>query len=203
MNRQETLHSWNEKLKQLSLRERLLVCLAPFLLLAALSFDHLSHQLQNLHHQELERNQLHHRTLALAAEIAALQQQASRPPPYDPRLQQLRSELQDRQQRLVSPEMMLNLIENVLASQQHIRIVSMDSHPPEILAGSEKLPIYRHRITLQLQGSYFDVLHYLQALEDKGPLYWDSLHDTVTHYPDNDVQVDVFTLSTGEDLVGA
>ncbi|NNM50826.1 MAG: hypothetical protein HKM02_01190, partial [Pseudomonadales bacterium] len=176
MRWQDTLNGWNEKLKQLSLRERLLVCLMPIVLSAAVSFDQLSRQYQSLHRQEGELKNIYQRTQTLTAEIATLQQQALHPSPYDPRLQQLRTQLQDRQQRLVSPSVMLNLIESVLASQQHVRIVSMESHQPEILAGSEKQPIYRHRITLQLQGSYFDVLHYLRILEDKGPLYWDSLH---------------------------
>lgn len=56
--------------------------------------------------------------------------------------------------------------------------------------------IYQHKLTLQLSGSYFNVLAYLTRLE-KLPwhLYWDSLEYKVIKYPEASVIVQLYVLS--------
>jgi MSHA biogenesis protein MshJ len=51
---------------------------------------------------------------------------------------------------------------------------------------------YRHDLTFEFQGSYFDVIKYLEQLEKLPlPVYWDNLEYKVVEYPKADVQVKV------------
>jgi MSHA biogenesis protein MshJ len=56
--------------------------------------------------------------------------------------------------------------------------------------------IYQHKLTIQLNGNFFNVLSFLTRLE-KLPwhLYWDSLEYKVTKYPEANVTIQLYVLS--------
>lgn len=68
----------------------------------------------------------------------------------------------------------------------------------------ERVAIYRHGLTLELKGRYFDIVEYLQALENlQWHFYWEKLDYKVDTYPEAIVTLKVYTLSNRESWIGA
>jgi MSHA biogenesis protein MshJ len=61
--------------------------------------------------------------------------------------------------------------------------------------------VFKHAVRMELSGSYFQVLSYLEALESLNwRFYWQSLSYQVEAYPRAVITLDVYTLSTEEGL---
>lgn len=91
---------------------------------------------------------------------------------------------------LVSPEKMKAVLEDLLRAQPRLRLVGLNSFSePVQLPGvasaagavdaapsAAPVTLYRHGVRLQLEGGYFDLLAYLQAIQaTEWSLNWDSL----------------------------
>ena len=92
--------------------------------------------------------------------------------------------LQDIQSRLVSPQQMPALLEDILRRNKSVHLIALKTLPVEALDGntadSTKQPaktepagnftssaahVYKHGVEITLTGSYFDLIHYLTAIE--------------------------------------
>ncbi len=63
--------------------------------------------------------------------------------------------------------------------------------------------IYKHGVVLHLRGDYFRVLALIKSLENLSwKFYWESLDYKVIDYPDAEIELRVFTLSSEEGLLG-
>lgn len=70
--------------------------------------------------------------------------------------------------------------------------------------GHPAVVIYRHGLTLQLRGRYFDIVNYLQALEQlPWHFYWEKLDYKVDQYPMATITIKIYTLSNREGWIGA
>lgn len=92
---------------------------------------------------------------------------------------------------LVTPQKMQTVLQELLRKQPQLRVVGMASfsEPVELASVEPQTPpasdqvapapavtLYRHGLQLQLEGGYFDLLSYLQAVQASGwQLNWDSL----------------------------
>lgn len=92
---------------------------------------------------------------------------------------------------LVTPDRMKALLQDLLRSQPGLRLVGLQSFTEAVrLPGSDTtavdpivepaavtpLTLYRHGVRLQLEGGYFDLLAYLQAIQGtEWRLNWESL----------------------------
>lgn len=90
---------------------------------------------------------------------------------------------------LITPGKMKALLEDLLRAQPRLRLVALNSFsepvqlPTTVAAGTaasapaaEPVTLYRHGVRLQLEGGYFDLLAYLQAIQGSAWLLnWDSL----------------------------
>jgi len=107
----------------------------------------------------------------------------------------------------ISPRAMADLLRELLGHGQSLKLLSLQIAAPRSLseqvdkgapAPSPKpestAVIYRHEMTLEIEGIYFDALDYLRALEPQA-LFWDSVEYTVEHYPLARVRLKVYTLS--------
>ena len=110
--------------------------------------------------------------------------------------------------KLVLPADMASVLSRVMAEQTGVRLIAMSNEPPVSLffrtGGGEDKPlvIYKHGIELTLQGSYLDVLRYLAAIENIGVrFFWERVEYQVEQYPLGEVSIEVFTLSTQEQLL--
>lgn len=115
----------------------------------------------------------HDPNAALKARLAQLRLQA----------EQSGKTLGDIQSHLVSPGQMPALLENILRQNKNVRLIALKTLPVIALntlspdkqqAKKDGLPnavahndifIYKHGVELTLSGNYFDLVHYLSALE--------------------------------------
>ena len=143
-------------------------------------------------------------------------------------LDQVTLRLRSQSAGLIPPQRMSEVIHDVLVRQQGVELISLRSLPPySLLAGAPavvainaqadaaaSLPPppdsglpqaqgpYVHTMVLVLQGSYLNVLQYLQALQQlRWHFYWQSLQLDVTHYPTTRVTVRLGTLSLTQEWI--
>lgn len=143
-------------------------------------------------------------------------------------LERVTARLRSQSAGLIPPQRMSEVIHDVLARQQGVELISLRSLPPyPLLAGAPtadgtqgqadpaaSLPSqpdsqspqaqgpYVHAMVLVLQGSYLNVLDYLQALQQlRWHFYWQSLQLDVTHYPTARVTVRLGTLSMNPEWI--
>lgn len=115
---------------------------------------------------------------------------------------------------LIPPERMVQVIRDVLDRQHGITLVSLHNKPVTNLiqpaqTDSAELPPsdgtgpYMHPVELVLDGSYLDILAYLQTLEAlPWRFYWKVLELRTTEYPTNRVRIELGTLSMDKEWLG-
>jgi MSHA biogenesis protein MshJ len=113
---------------------------------------------------------------------------------------------------LVSPELMPQLLENLMRRYANIRLVSMKTHAPVNFiktantaddikqatqtAPEKELGVYQHGLELTLSGHYMDLLNYAEALQGLSKqVLWDKAELATKEYPMCELTVTVYTLS--------
>lgn len=108
---------------------------------------------------------------------------------------------------LVPAADLLNVLKDVLLQSSRLTIKRIESLPSEELkltsvknsGRTEVTGVINHAVVLTLQGSYFELLQYLQGLEQlPWRFYWDSLNYSVSGYPSGDIELRVSTLTMEE-----
>ena len=107
---------------------------------------------------------------------------------------------------LVSPEDMATVLQQMLTQDKALKVKNLATLPREKVAlenSEQGIYLYRHSIEIRLSATYDSLLAYLKRL-DALPwrLYWQLLDYEVTDYPNGDLTLQVYTLSSREDLVG-
>lgn len=121
---------------------------------------------------------------------------------------------------LVTPQKMQAVLQELLRKQPQLRVVAMTSfsEPVELAAVEPVTPptsdevatapaatLYRHGLQLELEGGYFALLSYLQAVQASGwQLNWDSLEYQVGEAGPSKatIQLKLYTLSRHAGWVG-
>ncbi|NRB67496.1 MAG: MSHA biogenesis protein MshJ [Vibrio sp.] len=121
--------------------------------------------------------------------------------------QQLSEQLAEIIETLISPSQMARLLEGVLAGTKGLKLVSLESMAAEpIVGGTDKQTqtgYYLHPVKIELTGSYFSVLSYLNTLESLPvKYYWRSFNYTVEEYPTARLILEVYTLGTRQEFIG-
>lgn len=122
--------------------------------------------------------------------------------------------LRGQQARLVASflpaDRMVDLLRGVLSGRPGLTLISLRSLPVRKLdkegnkTDGETPAVYRHEMSLELEGGYFDILDYVRSLEGHA-LFWESLDYGVQVYPTARVRLNVYTLSLEKEwlIVGA
>ncbi|PLY40745.1 hypothetical protein CSZ94_19540 [Janthinobacterium sp. ROICE36] len=215
------LKKWATAFDALSLRERLMVfgagAAAILFVFYFMSFNPLlakraaleasiaqKQSLLNATNQEIVLTMLAHATdpdqeertrlLALQAETAALAQA-----------------LREKQHGLVAPERMLTLLEHLLRRHAGLRVVSLKTLPASAVGvrqadsgngdAAAKAPapaplLHQHGVEVVLQGSYADLVQYMQALQAMPTrVFWGAAHLESASYPGATLTLTLHTLS--------
>ncbi len=204
------------KLDGMSLRERALIfAAAAFALVSLINtllLDPLLAQQRRLSSQVVQQQEKMKETQAqLGALIAA--KQADENSPQRERIRLLREQiaqgdayLKATQDRLVAPEKMAELLEQVLSRNANLQLVSLNTLPVSSFidpatGGADKMQakdrqIYKHGVQMTVRGSYADLLQYLTALE-KMPtqMFWGMAKMNVVQYPKAELTLTLYTLS--------
>lgn len=153
--------------------------------------------------------------------------QAKRDDEHSPlrnRLAQLKQQLQEqdgylqsRRDRLVVPNKMAELLEQVLNKNSKLQLVGLKTLPVDFLippatgtvppavtenaSGMQKQPdvqkqIFKHGVQITVRGGYLDLLQYLAALEKlPAQMFWGELRLSVDQYPESVLTLTLYTLS--------
>ncbi len=226
------IKQWQTRVDALSLRERGLllgsIIAAAYVLWTLLWHDGLSATGGGLEKQLHESQQ---QQQALQLEVATLSGLISGDPDkfkkqriaeLKKELEDLNSQLSELSQGLVMASHLPQVLEQVLRNSSSLTLVSVTTLPVEIVPlqqtvaekvvagvsevveGQDELTgIFKHSVELRLRGSYFQVLAYLQALEQlPWRFYWDWLEYEVDEYPGAEAVLRVYTISAEEGLLG-
>ncbi len=158
---------------------------------------------------------------AITREIAiqaALQREKAKDPTgkLKAQRQKLKIDLADVQQhlkvlvgRFVDPKLMPTLLEDVLARNENLSLTRLSALPVKPMQLDEQdettvVPgLYRHGMTLEVRGRYFDIVDYLGELENsRWEFIWRDLDYRVDEYPNARVQIELETLSQEKNWLG-
>jgi MSHA biogenesis protein MshJ len=217
MTMQVQLEKLVAKVDAMSLRERALIFAAAAFLLVSL-FDSLFLEPLLAKQKMLSAQvvQQQEKMKEAQSRIAALLQakQADANSPQRERIRLLRQQiadgnayLNDRRDKLVPPEKMAQLLEQVLNKNDRLKLVALNTLPVSLLiepsadappsqtTGLER-QIYKHGVKITVRGSYADLLQYLTALE-KLPtqMYWGVVKMDVVQHPTVELTLTLYTLS--------
>lgn len=209
------LETFQQRFARLSQREKLMVVGAVLVMVWA-SWD-------NLFYQGLRKD-----NLEIQAEIVSLQNQLqahrqiakqlqdiNRNDPNASNRQQLthlqqsvntlKQRLSLGEKKFVPSHLMAGALRDMLKQHGNLKLIKLETLPASPFGTGEQQPawVYRHAMTVTLQGDYFSTLNYLKALENlPWRIHWDSIAYQVKDYPMAETRIQVYTLSFEEDWLG-
>ena len=210
------------RVDELSLRERVILFVG-ILVALFVAWDVVLMSPTTLHEKSVQQriDNLHSQIATLNQSISQLVASRSSNPNAELRVKletvqadsaRLDAQLSSATAGLVPPNQMVNLLEQVLARQHGLRLVSVENEPPQPLLKitdgtgaqtAESGSLYEHGLQIVFQGNYADIMAYLQALEHlKWRFYWDALDLQVKKYPISQVTIRVHTLSLHKGYIG-
>ncbi|HYR06004.1 MAG TPA: type II secretion system protein GspM [Gallionella sp.] len=204
------------KIDGMSLRERTVIFLAvAFIVVALVNIVLLDPLLVRQKAISSRVVQQQEKIKELQAQMEGLLQ-AKRDDEHSPlrtRLAQLRRQLleqdgylQSRRDRLIEPDKMAGLLEQVLNKNDKLQLVELRTIPASTLvekqlSSASGLPagqkqIFKHGMQITVRGGYLDMLRYLAALE-KMPvqMLWGEISLSVDKYPHAVLTLTLYTLS--------
>jgi MSHA biogenesis protein MshJ len=213
---------WTARVDALALRERILL-LAVVLVVTVLAFDALwlGPVQQELGAERQRLEQLTTRHQALSASLAELQAREAVDPEAAPRqrMGEIRAEtarldeqLRERTLRLIPPQQMTAVLEDLIRGSEALTLLSMRSEPALSMGregvggegeGSDLPVFYRHGLVMELSGDYLALLAYLRTVEAMPwGLFWEALEVRAQDTGPSRFVIRVFTLSFDEDWIG-
>jgi MSHA biogenesis protein MshJ len=131
------------------------------------------------------------------------------------------NQLQSASQNLIKADQLPQALQEVLQKTEQLTLLEVKTLPAQELqfiqvspeaAANPQSPavsqetnagVYQHAVELRVSGSYSQIVHFLIALEQlPWRFYWQSLDYSVEHYPNAEVTLRVYTLSSEEGLFG-
>ncbi|MBI5007023.1 MAG: type II secretion system protein M [Nitrosomonadales bacterium] len=217
MRLQEQFAKLVGKIDGMSLRERALIFFAAAFLLVslidALFLNPLLNKQKGLSAQVVQQQE---KMKEIQAQLAELLQakQADAVSPQRERIRVLRQQiaegdayLKERRDKLVPPEKMAELLEQVLGRNGHLQLVALNTLPVSLfiepagdaaavqVAENEK-QMYKHGVEIVVRGSYPDLLQYLTALENlPTQMFWGEARLNVVEHPTAELRLTLYTLS--------
>jgi len=217
MNLKEQIGKLVARVDGMSLRERALIFLAAaFLVVSLIDAVFLSPLLVRQKNLSAQVVQQQEKMKEIQAQLANLMQakQADATSPQRERIRVLRQQiadgnayLKDRRDKLVPPEKMAELLEQVLRKNQSLQMVALNTLPVSLLiepsgdAMAEQMmqsetQIYKHGVEITVRGSYADLLQYLTALEHlPTQMFWGVAKLNVVEHPTAELKLTLYTLS--------
>lgn len=205
------------KIDDMSLRERaMMFAAAAFMLISAINVSLLDPLLASQKAKSALVVQQQEKMKELQANMQSLQQ-SKRDDEHSPmraRIKELKAQLQEhdsymqsRRDRLVEPDNIAALLEQVLRNNDKLQLVELKTLPVGLLiekpatataqqADKSVQQIYKHGVQITVRGSYPDLLRYLTALEKlPAQMFWGEVSMTVATHPDAVMTLTVYTLS--------
>ena len=203
-----------QKFDALSQRERGLIALAVLVLVAMSAYMPIESLWKQQYSTAQQVKALEQENKISMQQIDLYQQRLAMDPNKDYRQrlnllqqqnQEIDAQLNEQMVDMVPADYMPELLGNLLGQVQGIKLLKFTSVTPvPLLAVGEekKLNLYSHGIRMSLEGDYFSVLRFVEAVEampDK--LYWKRLDYKVADYPKGKIDIELYTLSINKDFI--
>lgn len=114
----------------------------------------------------------------------------------------LKQQLSSGEKSFVPSNLMSSALRDMLKQYDNLKLLKLETLPPKGFGseGKELSWLYRHTLTLTLQGDYFSTLNYLKALEAlPWRIHWDHIDYQVKNYPIAETRIQIYTLSFEQD----
>jgi MSHA biogenesis protein MshJ len=131
------------------------------------------------------------------------------------RIAEIDEALAQRTRRVVSPRQMVSVLRDLVSADPALGLVALRNTGVEPLieqargeaagdgAAAEVPRVYRHRVEVVVEGRYFDLVAYLERLEElPWQFQWDALEVRTIEYPNARATLSLSTLSLAEDWIG-
>ena len=222
----EMIQTATQYLHSLSLRERILVlfvaCGVIFFIGDTLLLSRHDNDIKDMKNtqnnlvseRQSVETQITEVTAQLVKEKAVHQRAKEAVANTEAELKQKMAQIEDKLNRLVPPTQITELLRNLLANTDGLKVLSVNNEPVKDISisidpdavGTEdqaKTLLYEHAATIKLSGSYQQLYDYLTELENTGwELFWDTLHYRVISYPNAEITLRVLTVSTDKHWIG-
>jgi MSHA biogenesis protein MshJ len=218
----QLLQRYADSIDAMALRERVLLFSAVALVLVTLlQVFLLNPVLTRRNMLSTQIAQQEDETKAIQAEIQALVR--PKPPDQDAlnrekikklraQIAQLDHEFQEQQEQFVPPEKMAAMLQSMVAKNPKLQLLSLRNLPsaalsakgetgaaPERAKATRTHEVFRHTVEISVEGSYFDLLDYVSALEHLPQrVFWEGLELNVAQYPQSVLKLTLYTLSPGK-----
>ncbi|GAA6144445.1 MAG: hypothetical protein CSH37_03210 [Thalassolituus sp.] len=204
-----------DKYRALSQRERKLILVTSHVVVAAVFLFFIAAPLwSNAINERMQANELETNSLRLEAHLQRLRST----PVLDPndavrddiekvigQKAVVDERIQSLTDTLVAPENMPSVLESMMTQDTSLKLVSLENTEGESIAlGAEfsDVDLFRHGMKIRMEADYPSLMSYLQRLDSMPwKLYWQSLNYTVENYPTGELYLEVFTLSTREEIL--
>ncbi|PIE44071.1 MAG: hypothetical protein CSA50_02065 [Gammaproteobacteria bacterium] len=208
----------SDKLNGLSLRERVIVLvMAGLSLLWIYDYVALTPYLEKSQQNKMLLDQYRNEMNAALSNIDLLMKKLEDDPNHllreriankENQLKQLNTLIGKSTQGLIEPKKMSQVLGYLLSKQSGMAIKSVKNYPAEPVSFKEneqaepEVLMYRHRLELQLEGTFFQVVGYLKMIEALTErLYWNDMKFTMKQYPKGRLLLEVHTLSISKELI--
>ncbi|HDX9007960.1 MSHA biogenesis protein MshJ [Aeromonas dhakensis] len=205
--------AWADKLAALSQRERVLIMLTGVVLVGAIStYGWLDAAVVRLEQDRLALSSAQRDLEIMDLENQGKQARLARDPDQNVRTQlagvdeeigKLDAALKAQTVDLIQAHEMPEVLEALLSRSANLHMVALTSLAPEpLMAGEQRINLFKHGIRLKLEGGYFDVYQYLKALEAlPRHFYWKQFDYQVQEHPKAVVEMEIYTLSTSKEFI--
>ncbi|HDZ8882122.1 type II secretion system protein M [Aeromonas dhakensis] len=205
--------AWADKLAALSQRERVLIMLTGVVLVGAIAtYGWLDAAVVRLEQDRLALSSAQRDLEIMDLENQGKQARLSRDPDQNVRTQlagvdeeigKLDAALKAQTVDLIQAHEMPEVLEALLSRSANLHMVALTSLAPEpLMAGEQRINLFKHGIRLKLEGGYFDVYQYLKALEAlPRHFYWKQFDYQVQEHPRAVVEMEIYTLSTSKEFI--
>lgn len=205
--------AWADKLAALSQRERVLIMLTGVVLVGAIStYGWLDAAVVRLEQDRLALSSAQRDLKVMDLENQGKQARLARDPDQNVRTQlagvdeeigKLDAALKAQTVDLIQAHEMPEVLEALLSRSANLHMVALTSLAPEpLMAGEQRINLFKHGIRLKLEGGYFDVYQYLKALEAlPRHFYWKQFDYQVQEHPKAVVEMEIYTLSTSKEFI--
>lgn len=205
--------AWADKLAALSQRERVLIMLTGVVLVGSIAtYGWLDAAVVRLEQDRLALSSAQRDLEIMDLENQGKQARLARDPDQNVRTQlasvdeeigKLDAALKAQTVDLIQAHEMPEVLEALLSRSANLHMVALTSLAPEpLMAGEQRINLFKHGIRLKLEGGYFDVYQYLKALEAlPRHFYWKQFDYQVQEHPRAVVEMEIYTLSTSKEFI--
>lgn len=200
------------KIDGMLLRERMMIFAAAAFVVISLTSTMLLNPIlakQKALSAQLSQQQEKMKTLQTQIQAVLQAKKDDENSPLRTRLEQLQEQLQaqndnlqSRSGRMVEPNKIGNMLEQILGKNDKVQLVALETLPVSPVmahtanANNGQKQVFKHSVKITLRGGYLDLLQYLTEVE-KAPvqLYWGDVSLSVDKYPDSVLTLTLYTLS--------